>query len=276
MKRRRTLIILLLAVLSGTVAAVSAFRYLENRPLPVVNERDNIETRRVVIAAQDIPLGTTLGEEDLDAIDWPASSLPEGVATTPAEVVGRTVIDDVSRNEPILAAKLADTGLYGMIPLIPAGMRALTVQVDQVIAVAGFVTPQTRVDVILIMQSPGQEEFRSQVILQNVQVLAANQQITETEEGQPIISTVVTVLVTPEDAEKLALAETRGSIRMTLRNSLDLDLAETAGERESRLFITGNVAPAPSRARVGTTTRPPVASIIEVYKGGQRSLVNYR
>ena len=112
--------------------------------------------------------------------------------------------------------------------------------------------------------------------MQNIQALAANQQITETDDGQPIISTVVTVLVTPEEAEKLALAANQGRIQMTLRNSLDLDVVETAGERESRLFITSNSRPTPSRARVGTTTRPAAASIIEVYKGGQRSLVNYR
>lgn len=276
MKRRRTLVILLLAILSGTIAAVSAFRYLEDRPIPVVNRESEVETRSVVVAARDIPLGTTLGEEDLEAIEWPASSLPQGIATTTSEVVGRTVIDDIATSEAILASKLADTGLYGMIPLIPEGMRALSVQVDQIIGVAGFVTPQTRVDVILIMTLPGQDESRSQIILQNIQALAANQQITETDDGQPIISTVVTVLVTPEEAEKLALAANQGRIQMTLRNSLDLDVVETPGERESRLFITSNSRPTPSRARVGTTTRPAAASIIEVYKGGQRSLVNYR
>lgn len=277
MKRRRTLIILLLAILSGTVAAVSAFRYLENRPLPVMTGGGAIETRTVVVAARDIPLGATLLEEDLAVIDWPASSLPEGIATTAAEVMGRSVIDDLNRNEPILAAKLADTGLFGIIPLIPTGMRALTVAVDQVIAVAGFVTPQTRVDVILIMRPPGQTETRSQVILQNIQALAANQQITETESGEPVISNFVTVLVTPEQAEKLALAESQGRIRMTLRNSLDLDQAETRGEVESRLFLASGVSAVSSRPRVvGTTTRPAAESMIEVYKGGQRSLVNYR
>lgn len=276
MKRRRTLVIMLLAVLSGSVAAVSAFRYLENRPLPVITGGGAIETRTVVVAARDIPLGVTLGEDDLTVIDWPASSLPDGVATSTAEVLGRSIIDDISRNEPILASKMADTGLFGLIPLIPTGMRALTVSVDQVVAVAGFVTPQTRVDVILIMRLPGQTETRSQVILQNIQALAANQQITETESGEPIISNFVTVLVTPEQAEKLALAESQGRIRMTLRNTLDLDQAETRGEIESRLFLSSFAAPVSSRPRVGTTTRPAAESMIEVYKGGQRSLVNYR
>lgn len=276
MKKKRTVVVLLLAILSGSVAAFSTLRYLQERPTPLMAATNTVETRPVIVAARDIPLGSKLTEEDLQVVQWPASALPAGMATASSEVVGRSIITDLQTNEPILAAKLADTGLHGLIPLIPAGMRALSVKVDEVVGVAGFVTPQTRVDVILIMQPPNQRESVGKVILQNIQALAANQQITETEEGQPMVSTVVTVLVTPEQAEKLALAASQGRIQMALRNSLDLEAVETNGETESRLFLTGPGAPSRPQARVGTTTRAPAESIIEMYRGGVRTLVTYR
>ncbi|MDT8342499.1 MAG: Flp pilus assembly protein CpaB [Longimicrobiales bacterium] len=276
MKRKRTLVVLLLAILSGSVAAVSALRYLQDRPTSLLATTPEVTTRPVVVAARDVPLGTKLAETDVQVIQWPANALPAGIATSPSEVLGRSVLGAMATNEPVLASKLADTGLHGMIPLIPAGMRALSVRVDEVVGVAGFVTPQTRVDVILIMQPPGQRESVGKVILQNIQALAANQQITQTEGGEPLVSTVVTVLVTPEQAEKLALAANEGRIQMTLRNSLDLETVETEGETESRLFrTTTGGAPRP-QARVGTTTRAPSESIIEMYRGGVRTLVTYR
>lgn len=273
MRRKRTLLVLLLALVSGAVAAFSALRYLQNRPTPLI-AANTTDTRPVVVAAREVSLGHTLTDDDVRVIDWPADALPSGIATATSEVVGRTVVDDLDTNEPILAAKLAEGGLYGMVPLIPEGMRAVSVSVDQVVAVAGYVTPRTRVDVILIMDAPGGSETLSKVILENLTVLAANQVITENEEGQPIVSSVVTVLVTPQQAEKITLADTQGTLRLALRNTLDLESYETEGERESRLFRTAGSTPAP-RARVGTTTRAPSESIIEMYRGGQRTLVTY-
>jgi pilus assembly protein CpaB len=276
MRKRRTFMVLFLAIVSGSVAAWSAVRYLQDRPAPLI-AGEPTATVPVVVAAREVPLGTKLSEEDLQLVQWPQDALPAGVATASEEVIGRSVISDLQVNEPVLASKLADTGLFGMIPLIPEGMRALSVKVDEVVGVAGFVTPQTRVDVILIMQPPGQRESVSKVILQNIRALAANQQITESQDGQPVVSTVVTVLVTPEEAEKLALAATEGRIQMALRNSLDLEMVATNGERESRLFLTGTpTAAARPRARVGTTSEAPSESIIEMYQGAVRTLVTYR
>lgn len=277
MRKKRTFAVVILALLSGTVAAFSAIRYLEARPTPLIAATPE-DTWPVVVAARQIPLGTKLADEDVQIIQWPASAVPEGIATATSEVIGRSVISDLQLNEPVLEGKLADTGLHGMIPLIPEGMRALSVKVDEVVGVAGFVTPQTRVDVILIMQPPGQRESRGQVILQNIRALASNQQITESEDGQPVVSTVVTVLVTPDEAEKLSLAAAQGRIQMALRNSLDLESVETDGETESRLFSTG--APTASRprprTRVGTTRAAPSEAIIEMYQGAVRTLITYR
>lgn len=276
MRKKRTLLVLLLAIVSGAVAAFSAIRYLQDRPAPLAAASPSVATQPVVVAAQDLKLGHKITEEDLVTVDWPVAALPAGVASAPSEIVGRSLVSDVYTNEPILPTKLADTGLFGMIPLIPPGMRAISVSVDQVISVAGFVTPETRVDVILLMQPPGDDETVSKVILQNIQALAANQQITEDEEGQPIISTVVTVLVTPEQAEKLALAAHRGRIQMALRNTLDLESIETQGERESRLFTVAGGGGARPRVRTGATGRAaPESSIIEMYQGGVRTLISY-
>jgi pilus assembly protein CpaB len=256
MKKKRTITVLVLALVSGSVAAFSAVRYLEARPIPLISTSAE-ETRPVVVAARAVPLGQKLTAEDLKVIRWPVSAVPSGVASEITEVAGRSV-------------------LTGLIPLIPAGMRALSVKVDEVIGVAGFVTPQTRVDVILIHQLPGERESTSRVILQNIQALAANQQITESEDGQPVVSTVVTVLVTPEDAEKLALAASKGRIQMALRHSLDLESVETDGESESRLFRSGAPAAAsPSRVRPRRTSARPPERIIEMYRGAVRTLITY-
>ncbi|HSM04691.1 MAG TPA: Flp pilus assembly protein CpaB [Longimicrobiales bacterium] len=277
MRRRRTLIVLLLAILSGTVAAVSAFRYLQDRPTPLIANTTTVETRPVVIAARPIPLGTSVTEQDLEVIDWPAAALPQGIHTSVSEVVGRSVITNIALNEPVLATKLADTGIEGLLTQIPPGLRALTVNTDQVRGVAGYVTPGNRVDIILIRTPMGGNETVSKIIMENILVLTANQQYTETEDGQPIISQVVTFLLTPAQAEKLALAESEGAIRMVLRNILDQEQVTTLGERESRLFDReGASTPAPSRPRVGVTSRPPQENIIEMFRGGQRTLLRYR
>ena len=277
MKKKRMLIVLILAIFSGSVAAYSALTYLRDRPAPLIAAPPT-ETSPVVVATQGLDLGTKLTQEDLKIVQWPSNALPEGHASDPAEVIGRSIIGDVHINEPILASRLAESGLHGMIPLIPSGMRALSVKVDEVVGVAGFVTPQTRVDVILIMRPPGSEEAMGKVILQNIQALASNQQITESDTGEPIVSTVVTVLVTPEQAERLALAATQGKIQMALRNTLDLEGVETSGERETRLFRSASSS-APTRrpvARRGPTESAPSESIIEMYRGGVRTLISYR
>lgn len=273
MKSRRMLLILVLAVCSGLAAGYSALLYLRDRPTPIV-QAPSRETSDVVVASRDLELGTVLGPEDVRVVAWPAAVTPTGFATAPEEVVGHTLNANVITNEPILSGKLAESGQVGMVVLIPAGWRALSVAVDQVVGVAGFVTPQTRVDVILIMTPPGGGEPTSKVILQNILALASGQQIQESEDGEPIIVTVVTVLVTPEQAEKLALAANQGRIQMALRNTTDLAIVETPGQRSSALFAgTASSRVAGARATApGTTTRE---NVLEIYQGGVRTRISY-
>lgn len=275
MRRKRTLLALALAIVSGLVAGIATIRYLEDRPTSLLASESEAETQPVAVAARDLGVGDVLEAEDVKLVDWPAGSVPSGYAGSSSEVIGRSLIAEVSVNEPLMATKLADTGLYGLVPLIPAGMRALSVRVDEVVGVAGFVTPKTRVDVILTMTVPGGRDPTSKVILQNVQTLAAGQEIQENEEGEPMTVTVVTVLVTPDEAEKLTLASSQGKIQMALRNTLDLETVETSGQFASRLF-TGTSAPGSRRVvRSGPTNSTSSESIIEMYQGGVRTLISY-
>jgi len=273
MKNMRMLLILALAIISGLAAGYAALQYLDDRP-PAIVSTDEGETVPVVLAARDLPLGTVLADADLRVVEWPAGAMPTGFANTREELVGEAIIGPVQTNSPILAANLAVTGLRGLIPLIEPGMRALSVRVDEVVGVAGFVTPQTRVDIILIMTPPGASDPISKVILQNIQTLASGQQIQETEEGEAITVTVVTVLVTPEQAEKLALAAQEGRIQMALRHTLDLETIETTGERKSRLFAgAAGVGRGGIRSGAGQLTSR--ENIIEIYRGGVRTLISY-
>lgn len=274
MRQKRLFLVLVLAVLSGAVAGLSILQYLRDRPTRLVMSDGSRETMPVVISTRDLGLGHVLGEDDVRVVEWPAGAVPEGYARAAAEVTGRTLVSELRTNEPVLDTKLADAAAgAGLPPLIPQGMRALSVRVDDVVGVAGFVTPQTRVDVILTMTPNGSNDTRSQVILQNVPALAAGQELQRNEEGEPMSVTVVTVLVTPEDAEKLVLASTQGRIQMALRNSLDLDAIETSGQRTSGLF-TGGARPS-TMVRSGAAAPTSAPSIIEMYKGGQRTLISY-
>ncbi|MBT8395701.1 MAG: Flp pilus assembly protein CpaB [Gemmatimonadetes bacterium] len=274
MKNLRTLTVIGLAIIFGLAAGYSALRYLSDRPTPILTEGDE-ETVPMVLASRDLPLGTVLDEDHLAVVDWPVGVAPAGFASTKEELVGRSLISQVDTNEPILATKLADSGLLGLIPLIPPGMRALSVRVDDVVGVAGFVTPQTRVDIILIMTPPGGQDPISKTILQNIQALAAGSEIQETEDGLPVTVTVVTVLVTPEDAEKLALAAQEGRIQMALRHTLDLESVVTSGERKSRLFAGGGSGTYRATSSSGSSTTSARESIIEIYRGGVRTLISY-
>src|SRR5512135_418030 len=149
-RRSRPFILLALAVLSGGAAAYLAMQYIRERATPLMAAPP--KTAKVIVAAHDLPLGAVLGERDVKAVDWAGGALPQGFIGTVPEALGRGLITPVQENEPILEAKLAQKGAGGGLPvIIDPGMRALSVAVDQVVGVAGFVTPSTRVDVLLTM-----------------------------------------------------------------------------------------------------------------------------
>ncbi|MGH7630918.1 MAG: Flp pilus assembly protein CpaB, partial [Gemmatimonadales bacterium] len=235
-RRSRPFLMLALALASGGTAAFLALRYIRQQATPLMAAQP--KHAEIVVAARDLPVGTVLGERDLKTIDWVGGAVPPGFIGTPQQALSRGLIVSVAENEPILEGKLAAQGLGGGLPvIIEPGMRAMSIAVDQIVGVAGFVTPSTRVDVLLTMNNaPGASEPATKVIMQNVRTLAAGQSIQQDKEGKPQPVGVVTMLLTPEQAETLALATGQGRIQLALRNMLDTAHIETKGTRSSALM----------------------------------------
>jgi len=273
--RTRTWIVLLLALASGLIAGYSALQLMAGRPTPQTPEEPR-SAFRVVVAARDLPVGTVLGDKDVRLIEWPGESVPEGYAQQVPDVLGRGLILPMKTNEPVLLTKLADRGTGGGLPiLIPEGMRAVAIRVDDVISVAGFVTPQNRVDVMLTIQPPGSTEFVTKTILQNLEVATAGTQYTEDPQGNAMAVPVVSLFVTPEQAEQIALASKQGQIQLALRNRLDVKETRTAGARLSRLLALGAPAAAGTRSRAAPAPTRDPGTTLEVLKGSQRSIVRF-
>jgi pilus assembly protein CpaB len=197
-----------------------------------------------VVASRSLPMGARLMKDDVKLVAWPAKSpLPGGFVAVEG-VVDRGLIASVVENEPIIESKLAPVGAgAGLPPSIPSGMRAISVRVNEVIGVAGFVVPGTRVDVVVTVKQ-GQDSM-SRVVVNNVQVLTAGTRYDQgkSKDSEPVPSTVVTLMVTPEDAERIALASTEGRIILTLRNPMDNQPSATQGVRMAGLM--GAPAPEP-------------------------------
>ena len=206
---------------------------MNNQPVNVVKAK----FQPVVVANADLSLGAELKAEDLKVAQFPEGQAPEGAFVRPDEIVGRGVIVSIVKNEPILPAKLASKEAgAGLPPVIPEGMRAVSVRVNEVIGVAGYVLPGTHVDV-LATASPTQNaaDVTTKVVLANVQVLTAGTRIEQDQkDGKPVQVTVVTMSVSPEQAERLALASTEGKIQLALRNPLDQSYARDARHQAGR------------------------------------------
>jgi pilus assembly protein CpaB len=270
MRRRRVMLVLALAMMSGLVAAYSALRFLQQRPDVIA---ETTTTTMVVVAARDLELGRIIKPEDLQLIAWPGEAIPQGYLSSIEDVTERGLVVSVNANEPILAAKLADRGVGGGLPIIiPSGMRALSISVNEIVGVAGFVTPGTRVDVLLTVSLPGAREPETKVVMQNVLALAAGQTIQRDEEGKPLTVSVVTVLVTPEDAEALVSAAGQGRIQLALRGWMDVEEIETNGTRVSAVMGS---RPTRSRARVVRGGAAAPGNILEFYRAGVRTLISY-
>jgi pilus assembly protein CpaB len=212
------------------------------------------------VAATDLELGSELRPDDLRVIDWPAASVPSGAFERPSDLVGRGLVMPVIQNEPILPMKIASKEAGAGLPVvIPQGMRAVSVRVNEVIGVAGYVLPGTHVDVLATANpTDAKANITSKVVLTNVQVLAAGTKMEQdTEKGKPMAVSVVTLLVDPEQAERLTLASTEGKIQLALRNPLDLTAPPTPGVRPAGLLGQAPKPAGPERAP--RATRPPVA-----------------
>ena len=250
--RNRIFAVLALAVLAGGGLAYGTYNFINNQPV----KSANTPTQPVVVAAADLQLGAELKKEDQQVVPFPVGKVPEGTFAKPEELIGRGIIVPIVKNEPVLRAKLASKEAgSGLPPVIPEGMRAVSVRVNEVVGVAGYVLPGNRVDV-LATASPTEAhaDTTTKVILSNVQVITAGTRMEQDQDkDKPMQVTVVTLLVTPEQSERLALASTEGKIQLALRNPLDLGAPETPGIKTAGLM--GTVKTAPVR-QVASSSRP--------------------
>jgi pilus assembly protein CpaB len=249
---RRLLTILLVAFAIAGICAFLVYRIVGVR----IAAAKPVSTLRLVSAAKDIPLGAVLQASDLSTVTI-AGSAPKGAIMDPKQAIGRGVMDKIFQGEPILDSQLAGLGSGGgLAPTIPDGMRASAVRVDEVVGVAGFVIPGMRVDVLVSGNPPGsgaEEGVITKTILQNIQVISAGTDIQRDAEGKPQQVQVVTLLVTPEQAEILSLASNSLKIQLVLRNPLDTKVAEVPQNSMRSLFggaapPTGAPKPAPKAA----------------------------
>jgi pilus assembly protein CpaB len=280
--RNRIFAVLVLAVVAGGGLAYGTYNAINTQPVKTVTA----PTQPVVVAAVDLPLGTELKKEDLTVVNFPVGAAPEGAFAKPTDVIGRGLIVSVVKNEIVLNAKLASKEAgAGLPPVIPDGMRAVSVRVNEVIGVAGYVLPGTRVDVVATASPNGSpHDATSKVVLSNVQVLTAGTRMEQDQEkGKPMAVTVVTLLVYPEQSERLALASTEGKIQLALRNPLDTSAPETPGIKTAGLLGSVKAAPAKSAISASNKTRKAVGPVtpettiaaplptVEMIRGDKRS-----
>ena len=268
---RRLVTILLLAFVIAGACSFLVYRLIANR----IAGGQPVASTRVVAAAADIKLGTVLTATNLTTVEI-TGTLPKGALLSASNAIGRGVISDLYQGEPILESRLAPLGSGGgLAATIPNGMRACAVKVDDVVGVAGFVTPGMRVDVLISGTPPGnptvEKGIESRTILQNIQVLSAGTDIQKDAEGKPQQVQVVNLLVTPEQAETLSLAGgNQVKIQLVLRNPLDTKIAPVAGTATGTLFADQN-APAKPRQAAPRVQTAPKAFSIEVINGTNRS-----
>jgi pilus assembly protein CpaB len=282
MARRRTFAVFVLAITAGGALALATYNYVQQAPTAAAAA---IATTPVVVAATDLQVGAELRREDLRIVEWPANAAPKDTFTTIDELVGRGLIMPMLENEPVMAMKLASKEAgAGLPPVIPAGLRALSVRVNEVIGVAGYVLPGTRVDVLATLTpTRDQIDVTSKVVLTDVQVLAAGTKFEQgADGGKPLPVSVVTLLVNPTEAERLTLASTEGKIQLALRNPLDREAPATTGIKPAALL--GSVPPVrqPARAtatRAAAATPPPAPApapgpdlpSVEIIRGDKRA-----
>ncbi|MFZ0522948.1 MAG: Flp pilus assembly protein CpaB [Candidatus Acidiferrales bacterium] len=269
MNRNRMVIGLTVAVLAGLFLSMYVYRAFKNASAikPII-------AQHIVVAASPLQLGTRVDPSNLRLIPWPSGEPVSGMFTRIEDCANRALITPVAENEPILESKLASIQSgAGLSATIPEGMRALSVAVNEVVGVAGFVIPGTMVDVLVTgnVAAGGRAGTQNitRTILENVKVLAAGQKIEQDREGKPQNVPVITLLVTPEDAARLTMASTEGKIQLALRNAVDSTVTAPAAVLQESLFAGGAPPPKPSSG-MKYVPPPPSPYIVEVITGNKR------
>lgn len=272
MNRNRLLMIGFIALVMGAFVSSLVYRNLQSG-----RAANNGPGEDVLVAADDLQVGTKIDDKDIKFVHFPSANLPAGVFHRKDKVLGRGVVIPIARGEFILTNKLAgENAGYGLPALIPTGMRAVSVRVNDTTSVAGFVQPGTRVDVLLTGNPEGSSEQQTTTILENVAVVATGQKMERNAAGEAHITPVITLLVSPDDAQKLTLASNQGHIQLVLRNPLDTKEEELAATRAGSLYKylppPAHVAEAPKQKHSVAPVTPPVpaAYTVEIYKGDKK------
>src|SRR6202161_4136005 len=274
MNRTRLLMIGVIALALGAFVSLFVYKNLQGKGSSTGEPGVD-----VLVAADDIQVGARIEEHDVRAVKYPASSLPSGTYSARSQVMGRGVIIPISRGEFVLPSKLAPENAGSGLPaLIPPGMRAVSVRVNEVVSVAGFVGPGTRVDVLLTGTPNGSSESQTNTVLQNVAVIASGHTLERNAAGEAQSTPVITLLASPDDAERLTLASSEGHIQLSLRNPLDTHQDPVDAANAKGLYMGGT----PVAARPHVTSRPvkqqkteppptsPSVLSIEVYQGDKK------
>jgi pilus assembly protein CpaB len=268
-RNARLALVLTVALGAAGVASFGVYKVVAAMPVREVE----VVSLQTVVAARPIPVGTIVTSDFVKLVPWPARNPIPGSFTKIDAVVNRGAIVELAENEPLTESKLAPLGSGGGLPpTIPEGMRAISVKTNEVIGVAGFVIPGTRVDVLVVVGKGARDEAISRAVVSNVQVLTAGSRFDQEKakaEGKPISATVVTLLVTPADAEKISLAANEGQIMLTLRNPLDVAPTSTNGARMANLLATPAppvvVKRAEGRKVVVEAPAPSLAPVPKIY-----------
>ncbi len=276
MKESRGIVMLVIALVAGLAAVVLAARWIQGQT------KDN--AGKIAVAMLDIQLGSRLSPEMIQMVEWPATSVPAGAFSEPAELEGRVVKTSLARGEPLLENKLAPVGTKGgLSAVVGEGKRAITVRVNDVVGVAGFALPGSYVDIMVNTQEEGgkandKDRAISKIVLEHILVLAVAQEANR-DETKPKVVNAVTLEVTPEQAERLDLARSVGTLSLVLRNQVDQEPSKTAGATKDVLL---GLAPPPPPPKPAAPERPavrraaPVAhaspGCVEVIRGAAKSI----
>lgn len=276
MNRNRLLLIGVVALALGSLVSFGVYQKLQQRSAGDAQ----VGWANVVVASKDIQLGDKVNmTSNVKLARFPEGELPKGVYHNTADVHEFGVILPIARGEFVLPNKLAtkEAG-SGLAALIPAGMRAVPVRANDVVSIAGFVQPGSRVDVLVTATPTGGDEQQTTTVLENVLVLANGTQLERDASGRAQNAPVITLAVSPDDAQKLTLASTEGRIQLALRNPTDTRPTDLGTVSTRSLFRLGAIPVAPrqqqpSRPRVKpTTTAPPPPSkySVEIYRGAKK------
>jgi pilus assembly protein CpaB len=278
-KQHRTLIVVVVAILTASAASFGMYRAIQRLGVREVE----VAHTQVVVAAETITMGTRLHKDHLRVVDWPSRNPVKGAFADPQKLIDRGVIAPIAENEPITESKVAalEAGA-GLSPVIPEGMRAISVKVNEVVGVAGFVVPGALVDVLVTVRAADgkQDEPMTRTVVSKVEVLTAGTKIDQekSKDGEPIPTSVVTLSVVPEDAERIALASNEGKITLALRNPLDVTATATKGVRLASLMRGTGPEPIvdPVRNRViarkpAPTPPPPPVYMVQAIRAAKRS-----